>query len=125
MSVKCACSSISLSLLVTHLKCEGHADVSHNELVLLQVATKLDKGELDVRGGVIAGAVLIENIQAHGKEENVIVTVHRCQCSEVQSFAHQTWVCRFLGLARFPCTVIIPTYCQFCLFQNGVLHGCE
>lgn len=61
---------------MTHLKCEGHADISHNELVLLQVGTKLDKGELDVRGGVIAGAVLIENIQGHGKEGNVIFTVH-------------------------------------------------
>ena len=52
---------------MTHLKIEGHADVSHNELVLLQVNTKLDKGELDARGGVIAGAVLIQNIQANGK----------------------------------------------------------
>ena len=55
------------SLLVTHLKVEGHADISHNELVLLQVNTKLDKGELDARGGVIAGTVLIQNIQANGK----------------------------------------------------------
>lgn len=57
------------SLLVTHLKLEGHADISHNELVLLQVETKLDKGELDARGGVIAGAMLIENIQAHGERQ--------------------------------------------------------
>ena len=57
------------SLLVTHLKLEGHADISHNELVLLQVDTKLDKGELDARGGVIAGAMLVENIQAHGERE--------------------------------------------------------
>ena len=57
---------------MTHLKLEGHADISHNELVLLQVDTKLDKGELDARGGVIAGAMLVENIQAHGerKEKN-------------------------------------------------------
>ena len=54
---------------MTHLKLEGHADISHNELVLLQVDTKLDKGELDARGGVIAGAVLVENIQAHGERE--------------------------------------------------------
>ena len=53
---------------MTHLKLEGHADVSHNELVLLQVNTKLDKGELDARGGVIAGTVLVQDIQAHGKD---------------------------------------------------------
>ena len=61
--------SVCFSLLVTHLKLEGHADISHNELVLLQVDTKLDKGELDARGGVIAGAMLVENIQAHGERE--------------------------------------------------------
>ena len=61
------------SLLVTHLKCEGHADISHNELVLLQVGTKLDKGELDARGGVIAGAILVENIQANGKRITFLI----------------------------------------------------
>lgn len=67
-----------VSLLVTHLKCEGHADISHNELVLLQVDTKLDKGELDARGGVIAGAILVENIQAHGKRSDtfMLITAH-------------------------------------------------
>lgn len=71
------------SLLVTHLKCEGHTDISHNELVLLQVDMKLDKGELDARGGVIAGAVLVENIQANGKSYNYpdLVAVLDCYIS--------------------------------------------
>ena len=73
------------SLLVTHLKLEGHADISHNELVLLQVDTKLDKGELDARGGVIAGAMLVENIQAHGERKREIhVIITRCMHNVIE-----------------------------------------
>lgn len=59
---------------MTHLKFEAHADISHNELVLLQVDAKLVKGEVDARGGVIAGSILIEDTQAHGMYVRCIAT---------------------------------------------------
>lgn len=55
------------SLLVTYLKFEAHCDVSHNELVLLQLDGKLEKGEFDARAGVIAGSILVENAVVDGK----------------------------------------------------------
>ena len=54
------------SLLVSHLKCLSHCDVSHNELVLFQLAGKLVKGEFDARAGVIAGSILMENAHVFG-----------------------------------------------------------
>ncbi len=57
----CVCS-----LLVSHLQCFSHCDVSHNELVLFQLAGKLAKGEFDARGGVIAGSILMENARVFG-----------------------------------------------------------
>lgn len=54
------------SLLLSHLKCTTHADVSHNELVLFNLDGCMEKGELDARGGMIAGSVLVEDIQALG-----------------------------------------------------------
>ncbi len=55
------------SLLVTQFRCEAHCDVQHNELVLLEMDGKLDKGELDARGGVIAGNILMKGAQARGE----------------------------------------------------------
>ncbi len=55
------------SILVTQLRCEAHCDVQHNELVLLEMDGKLDKGELDARGGVIAGIILMRGAQAHSE----------------------------------------------------------
>ena len=60
----------SPSLLVTHLKFQAHADISHNELVLVQVDAKLMKGEVDARGGVIAGSILMEDTQVHGTKNS-------------------------------------------------------
>ena len=51
---------------MTHLKCEAHADVSHNELVLFNLDAKMEKGEVDARGGFVAGSILMEEVQAHG-----------------------------------------------------------
>ena len=55
------------SLLVTHLKCQAHADISHNELVMFNLDGRMVKGEVDARGGVIAGSILMEDVQAHGE----------------------------------------------------------
>ena len=52
---------------MTHLKCEVHADVSHNELVLVQLDGQMEKGEVEARGGVIAGSILMQNLEAHGE----------------------------------------------------------
>ncbi len=41
--------------------------MQQNELVFLEMNGRLDKGELDARGGVIAGNILIRGAQAHGK----------------------------------------------------------
>jgi hypothetical protein len=54
-------------LLVSCLKCEAHCDVSHNELVLLQLEGKLVKGEFDARAGVIAGSILVEDASVNGQ----------------------------------------------------------
>ena len=51
---------------MTHLKLEMHCDVSHNELVLLQLDGNLKKGEFDARAGVIAGSILVENAVIDG-----------------------------------------------------------
>ena len=56
----------SLSLVVTHLQCQVHADVGHNELVLLRLSGKMEKGEVDARGGVVAGTILMQDVQAQG-----------------------------------------------------------
>ena len=52
---------------MTHLKCEAHLDISRNELVLFNLDGRLVRGEVDARGGVIAGNVLVEDVLAHGK----------------------------------------------------------
>ena len=79
---------------MTHLKLEGHADISHNELVLLQVDTKLDKGELDARGGVIAGAMLVENIQAHGERKRNDYWMH-AECNRIVVYVHVLAACPY------------------------------
>ena len=45
----------------------SHCDVSHNELVLFQLAGKLVKGEFDARAGVIAGSILMEDANVLGE----------------------------------------------------------
>lgn len=57
------------------LKCEAHCDVSHNELVLLQLEGKLEKGEFDARAGVIAGSILVEEATVNGQFIKQIQTV--------------------------------------------------
>ena len=52
--------------MVTHLQCQVHADVSHNELVLLRLAGRMEKGEVDARGGVVAGTILMQDVVAQG-----------------------------------------------------------
>lgn len=54
------------SLVVTHLQCQAHADISRNELVLLQLAGGMEKGEVDARGGMVAGFILMQDVQAKG-----------------------------------------------------------
>lgn len=56
------------SLLVSCLKCVAHCDVSRDELVLLQLQGKLEKGELDARAGIIAGSILMNDAIIDGKE---------------------------------------------------------
>ena len=56
------------SLLVSCLKCEAHCDVSHDELVLLQLQGKLEKGELDARAGIIAGSILMNDATVDGMQ---------------------------------------------------------
>ncbi len=58
---------------MTQFRCEAHCDVQHNELVLLEMDGKLEKGELDARGGVIAGNILMIGAQARGESEYTIV----------------------------------------------------
>ena len=57
----------SHSLLVTHLRLEGHADVLQNELILLSLDSCLEKGEVEARGGIVAGSILMEKMTLHGK----------------------------------------------------------
>ena len=64
------------SLLISCLKCEAHCDVSHNELVLLQLKAKLDKGEFDARAGIIAGSILMEDATVEGMCACTITTFH-------------------------------------------------
>ncbi len=64
------------SLLVTQFRCEAHCDVQHNELVLLEMDGKLDKGELDARGGVIAGNILMKGAQARGEPKYKYLYLH-------------------------------------------------
>lgn len=52
---------------MTHLKFEAHCDISHNELVLLQLDGNLEKGEFDARSGVIAGSILVQDLGFDGK----------------------------------------------------------
>lgn len=54
------------SLVVTHLLCQAHADISRNELVLLRLAGSMEKGEVDARGGMVAGFVLMQDVQTEG-----------------------------------------------------------
>ena len=57
---------MSGSLVVTRLQCQAHADISHNELVLLRLAGGMERGEVDARGGMVAGSVLMQDVQAQG-----------------------------------------------------------
>lgn len=51
---------------MTHLQCQVHADVSHNELVVLRLIGRMEKGDVDARGGVVAGTVLMQNVLTKG-----------------------------------------------------------
>ena len=65
-SVSLSCPSIC-SLVVTHLNLELHMDISHNELVLMNLDACIEKGEVDARGGVVAGNILMKDAFAHCK----------------------------------------------------------
>ena len=71
---------------MTHLRCQAHTDVSHNELVLLRLTGAMERGEVDARGGMVAGSVLMEDVQVQGKAHCVLLatssapTLHD-QCS--------------------------------------------
>ncbi len=56
------------------LKCEAHCDVSHDELVLLQLQGKLEKGELDARAGIIAGSILMNDATVDGE----LIAIYPC-----------------------------------------------
>lgn len=58
--------SLLFSLVVTHLQCQAHADISCNELVLLKVVGQMEKGEVDARGGMVAGFLLMQDVQTKG-----------------------------------------------------------
>ena len=63
--VMSSCLASPPSLLVTQLNIEVHMDISHNELVLINLDACIEKGEVDARGGVVAGSILMENTRAH------------------------------------------------------------
>ena len=52
--------------MVTHLQCQAHADIYRSELVLLRLSGRMEKGEVDARGGVVAGSVLTRDVQTQG-----------------------------------------------------------
>ena len=54
------------SVLVSHLKCEGHADIQHNELVLLSCDGAIAEIEGEAKGGVLAGNVNIGSTKIKG-----------------------------------------------------------
>lgn len=73
------------SLVVTHLRCQAHTDVSHNELVLLRLTGAMERGEVDARGGMVAGSVLMEEVQVQGKAtvccwQLPLLCIHHYQC---------------------------------------------
>ena len=58
------------SVLVSHFKCEAHADIQHNELVLLSCDGAIKEVEAVAQGGVLAGNVKFLDTQAKGKHYN-------------------------------------------------------
>ena len=65
--------SVPHSLVVTHLQCQTHADISRNELVLLRLTGGMERGEIDARGGMVAGSVLMQDVGAQGNFSACIV----------------------------------------------------
>ena len=51
---------------MSHLKCEGHADIQHNELVLLSCDGAIGEVEGEAQGGVLAGNVKIGSTEIKG-----------------------------------------------------------
>ena len=60
--------SLLYSVLVSHFKCEAHADVQYNELVLLSCDGAIEEVEAVAQGGVLAGNVKFLDTQAKGKQ---------------------------------------------------------
>ncbi|CAI8057302.1 Transmembrane protein KIAA1109 homolog [Geodia barretti] len=90
-------------LVVTHLQCQVHADVSHNELVLLRLAGRMEKGEVDARGGVVAGTILMQDVVAQVTTESHLglIPVHsaRISLAEAETRVDYMSSCILLGRA--------------------------
>jgi hypothetical protein len=90
-------------LVVTHLQCQVHADVSHNELVLLRLAGRMEKGEVDARGGVVAGTILMQDVVAQVTTASNLglIPVHsaRISLAEAETRVDYMSSCILLGRA--------------------------
>jgi hypothetical protein len=91
-------------LVVTHLQCQAHADISRNELVLLRLSGRMEKGEVDARGGVVAGSVFMEDVQAQVTTESRhgLIPVHsaRMSLATAQTRVDYMSSCILLGRAN-------------------------
>ena len=56
---------LSLSVLVSHLSGEVHADIQHNELVLFNCDGGVEEVEIEAQGGVVAGDLKVRNTELH------------------------------------------------------------
>ena len=56
-----------ISVLVSHLKSEAHADIQESELVLFQCDVYVHEIEVDAQGGVVAGNMKIKNTEVNGE----------------------------------------------------------
>ena len=51
---------------MSHLKCEAHADIQHNELVFLSCVGAIEEIEGEAQGGVLAGNVKLGSAEIKG-----------------------------------------------------------
>ena len=56
-----------ISVLVSHLKSEVHADIQESELVLFLCDGYVHEIEVDAQGGVVAGNMKIRNTEVNGE----------------------------------------------------------
>ena len=56
-----------ISVLVSHLKSEAHADIQESELVLFHCDAYVHEIEMDAQGGVVAGNMKIRSTEINGE----------------------------------------------------------